>query len=159
MKTVGSSFAGLVGKTGKLFRQRDAIVGYELAGVDVVGQQPRGRFEPAPEYSAPSRASRSSKAAKASGEAFDITAILRLRTFLYLIAGTALVLFQIYNTLAIKELSKRNEQLREQLRISTSISTAQALKASELQSIHNISGLAQALDLNSSAVPPVDLEP
>jgi hypothetical protein len=155
MKTVGSSFASLVGKTGKLFRQHDgrAIVGYELAGVDVLGEQPIGRFKPEPEYSAPSRSS------KASGEMFDIAAILRLRTFLYLIGVTALLLFQIYNTLAIKELSKRNEKLREQLRISTSISAAQVLKASELQSIHNISGLAQTLGLNSSAVPPVDLEP
>jgi len=155
MKTVGSSFAGLVGKTGKLFRQQDrsTVGGYELAGVEVLGQQPFGRFEPEQGYSAPPRTSR------ASGEVFDIAALLRLRTFLYLIAATVLLLFQIYNTLAIKELSKRNEQLREQLRISTSISTAQVLKASELQSIHNISGYAQALGLNSSAVPPVDLEP
>ncbi|NTW52288.1 MAG: hypothetical protein HGB22_06855 [Chlorobiaceae bacterium] len=152
MKAVGSVFTGLVGKKGKLFGQgeRNAVVGYELAGVSVPTDHPRGRYAPDPAPSAPSRVAE---------KPFNIAAILRPRTFVYIIASTALLLFQIYNTLAIKVLSKRNEQLREQLRISTSISTSQELKARELQSIHNISGSAQALGLNSSPVPPVDIEP
>jgi hypothetical protein len=49
--------------------------------------------------------------------------------------------------------------LREELRISTSISTAQDLKVSELQSIHNVSAYAVSLGLSSSATPPVELGP
>ncbi|NTU59403.1 MAG: hypothetical protein HGB00_10915 [Chlorobiaceae bacterium] len=152
IKAVGRTFAGLAGKTGKLFRQGDggAIAGYELAGVEVLGERSLRRFTPEPSPSATS---------KASEKPFNISQILHPKTFLYIIALTALLLFQIHNTLAIKELSKRNEQLREQLRISTSISTAQELKARELQSIRNIAGSALALGLNSSAVPPVDVEP
>ncbi|HWR01888.1 MAG TPA: hypothetical protein VN371_08460 [Chlorobaculum sp.] len=152
LKTVGSPFSGFAGKAGKLSGRgrRNAVAGYELAGVNVMGEQPLGRFAPDPVPSAPSRTQE---------KPFNIAAILRPRTFVYIVASTALLLFQIYNTLAIKVLSKRNEQLREQLRISTSISTAQGLKARELQSIHNISGAAQALGLNYSAVPPVDIEP
>jgi hypothetical protein len=120
----------------------------EIAGIDVLGERPQGIYPM--ELPVPPRH---------SGELFDIGAILRLRTFLYLIAATALFLFQIHNTLSIRDLAQENERLREQLRISTSVRTSQELKAAELQSIHNISGRAQALGLISSAVPPVDIEP
>lgn len=134
------------------FRRSAAVdsAGIEIAGVDVLGERPQGIYPmevPGPAAERP------------SGELFDLGAILRLRTFLYLIAATALFLFQIHNTLTIRDLAQENERLREQLRISTSIRTAQELKASELQSIHNISGRAQAFGLISSAVPPVDIEP
>ena len=149
------SLSGFAGHAGRLFRGRTLSPGgdVELAGIDVLGEQAQGVFIPETSDQAASSRTRQTE------DIFDIGAILRLRTFLYLIAGTALLLFQIHNTLTIKELAKQNEQLREQLRISTSIRTSQELKASELQSIHNISGYAQALGLSSSALPPVDLEP
>ncbi len=154
-KRFEQSFAGLAGNAGRLFRGRTEppAVEVEYAGIDVLGERPTGIFPPEPPE--PARASFS----RPQEDIFDIGAILRLRTFLYLIAATVLFLFQIHNTLSIKELAKQNERLREQLRISTSIRTSQELKASELQSIHNISGYAQALGLISSAEPPVDIEP
>lgn len=147
-----TSLSGLAGKAGNFFRSRPGAspADIELAGIDVLGDRRPGMPHPEPERMSASRTPE---------DIFDIGAILRLRTFLYLIAATALFLFQIHNTLTIKELAKQNERLREQLRISTSIRTAQELKASELQSIHNISGYAQALGLSSSALPPVDIEP
>ncbi|NTV02281.1 MAG: hypothetical protein HGB04_05780 [Chlorobiaceae bacterium] len=146
----------LAGSGGRLLKWRPqaATEEVELAGIDVLGEPGSGLFPP--DAPAPAAAAAPPKPKE---DIFDIGAILRLRTFLYLIAGTALLLFQIHNTLSIKELARQNEQLREQLRISTSIRTSQELKASELQSIHNISGYAQGLGLISSAVPPVDLEP
>jgi len=146
------SLAGLAGKAGRLFRERTGAITPRV-GIDVQGDRSAGVYAPDPPVQTGLGSSR------ATGDIFDIGAILRLRTFLYLIAATVLFLFQIHNTLTIKELAKQNEQLREQLRISTSIRTSQELKASELQSIHNISGYAQGLGLVSSAVPPVDLEP
>jgi hypothetical protein len=89
---------------------------------------------------------------------FDIGRILRFSTFGYIAGVTLFALLQIYNTLAIKGLSRQNEQLRERLRISTSISTAQELKVSELQSIHNITQYALALGLSTSSVPPVEID-
>lgn len=144
------SLAGLAGKAGRLFRERTSAA---TAGIGVTGEPSAGIYEQDPPVQRGPGHSRS------PDDTFDIGAILRLRTFLYLIAATVLFLVQIHNTLTIKELSKQNEQLREQLRISTSIRTSQELKASELQSIHNISGYAQGLGLISSAVPPVDIEP
>lgn len=151
VKKFEQSLTGFAGKAGKFFRGRNFSEPDEIgfAGVDVLGDRQPGLYSEAPETMGVS---------KPQEETFDIGAILRLRTFLYLIAATALFLFQIHNTLTIRELAKQNERLREQLRISTSIRTAQELKASELQSIHNISGYAQALGLSSSAVPPVDIE-
>lgn len=134
----------------------DSASAAELSSVDAAEPSYRPSSRPSLELE-------NGHGARKSGEAmpgvFDIAAILRLRTFLYLIAGTALLLFQIHNTLTIKTLSRQNEQLREQLRISTSISTAQSLKVNELQSIHNISEQALSLGLSSSAVPPVELAP
>lgn len=152
VKRVEQSVAGLAGNAGRFFRglPGEATTGVQLAGVDVLGEHPPAGYPSGLETPAPTRPQE---------ETFDIGAILRLRTFLYLIAATVLFLFQIHNTLTIRELAKQNERLREQLRISTSIRAAQELKASELQSIHSISGLAQALGLSSSAVPPVDIEP
>ncbi|NTV93480.1 MAG: hypothetical protein HGA72_09565 [Chlorobiaceae bacterium] len=51
----------------------------------------------------------------------------------------------------------QNELLREQLQMSTSVITAQELKASELQSIHNITECTGALGLHASSVPAVEL--
>lgn len=156
VKSVGRRFAGFAGQTGRLFGQGDGstVAGYELAGIDVSF----GEFEQdSDKESKPKPVSPASR--KQSPEIFDIGALLRLRTFVYLILATMLFLFQIHNTLAIKELSKRNERLREQLRISTSISTSQELRARELQSIRYISAFAQRLGLDSPVVPPVELEP
>ena len=152
LKSAGKSFAGFAGGAGKLFGQDggSGMAGIELGGVDVLEGQPFG-FESTPYRKAPK--------AEASGEIFDISALLRLRTFGYILAATALFIVQINNTLAINELSKRNERLREQLRISTSISTAEELKSRELQSIRYISGLAKNLGLDSSFIPPVEIEP
>jgi hypothetical protein len=99
------------------------------------------------------------RAEKKVSRPFSITSLLRLRTFVYLIGGTVFFGFQIHNTLAIINLSRQNELIREQLRISTSINTAQNLRVSELQSINNISGTAVSLGLCSSAVPPVEINP
>ena len=132
-----------------MFGQEEAgsgIDAYELGGVDVLGGRPFTNFEPEPRN-------------RASSEIFDISALLRLRTFVYLIIATALFIFQIHNTLAINDLAKRNEQLREQLRISTSITTSEELKRGEIQSVRYISGLARKLGLDSSFIPPVEIEP
>lgn len=157
LKSTGSVFVSFAGKAVKLFGRGavaqpvgSRIDGYELAGVNLLAGQKPGGFEPEPRFSS-SRPS--------SPDPFDIGALLRLRTFIYLVAGTAAILFQIYNTLSIKELAKKNERLREQLRISTSISTAQELKAKELQSVRYISGFARQLDLESPPEPPVEIEP
>jgi hypothetical protein len=152
MSTVRRLGQVLSGAAGRFFRERSEVApgGIGITGIDVLGESRPGAFPPSretPSFGSP------------SNEPFDIGAILRLRTFLYLIAVTAVFLFQIHNTLTIKDLAKENERLREQLRISTSIRTAQELKANELRSIHNISGYAQSMGLSSSAVPPVDIEP
>lgn len=152
LNSAGQPFAGFAGRTGKLFGQEDGsgIAGYELGGVDVLEGRPFP-FEPEPRY----------KAAQPtpSPAIFDIASLLRLRTFVYLIVATVLFLVQINNTLAINELARRNERLREQLRISTSISTAEALKSQELQSIRYISVHAKKIGLDSSFIPPVEIEP
>jgi hypothetical protein len=152
LKSAGKSFARFAGKTRKTFGQNNGsgIEGYEFGGVDVLGGGPYG-FEKEPFYKASATASPT--------EIFDIGALLRLRTFVYLLIATMLFLVQINNTLAINELAKRNEQLREQLRISTSIATAEELRSRELQSIRYISGYARKLDLDSSFIPPVEIEP
>jgi len=90
---------------------------------------------------------------------FDIAALLQPKTFIYLLIGTGLFLFQTNNTLAIIELAKQNEKLREQIQMSSSMITSQKLKADELHSIHNITQEAAALGLTPSSVPPVELEP
>ncbi|MEI7747486.1 MAG: hypothetical protein WCI81_00240 [Chlorobiaceae bacterium] len=90
---------------------------------------------------------------------FDIGALLQPKTFLYLLAGTGIFLFQTHNNLAITELAQQNETLREQLRISASMITSQKLKADELHSIHNIAQEAAALGLTPSSIPPVEIEP
>ncbi len=90
---------------------------------------------------------------------FDIAALLQPKTFIYLLIGTGLFLLQTNNTLAIIELSKQNEKLREQIQMSSSMITSQKLKADELHSIHNITQEAAALGLTPSSVPPVELEP
>jgi hypothetical protein len=155
--STGNVVAALAGKAGKLFGRTEVlqfdgsrIEAYDLAGVDVLSGQNAGGFQPEPLF----RSSRTG-----GPRSFDIGTLLRLRTFVYLVVGTALFLFQIYNTLSIKELAIKNEKLREQLRISTSITTAQELRAKELQSVRSISGYARQLDLESPPVPPVEIEP
>jgi len=152
MKSAGKSYAGFAGGAGKFFGQGDGrgMASVELGGVDLLEGSPFG-FEKKPLRKAPK--------VEASREIFDIGSLLRLRTFGYIFAATALFIVQIYNTLAINELSRRNERLREQLRISTSISTAEELKSRELQSIRYISGYAKNLGLDSSFIPPVEIEP
>ncbi|TLU87392.1 MAG: hypothetical protein FDX21_00690 [Chlorobium sp.] len=90
---------------------------------------------------------------------FDIVSLLKPRTFLYLLVGTVIFLFQTHNTLAIIELSQQNQKLREQIKMSASMITSQKLKADELQSIHNIAQEAATLGLGPSSIPPVELEP
>ncbi|MBN1928459.1 MAG: hypothetical protein JW764_02830 [Chlorobiaceae bacterium] len=153
LKRAGSSLTGFAGKAQELFggKHHDGMGGYEFAGVDVLGERsPFGAFETEPVR----RLSRG-----ASSAVFDLGALLRLRSFLYLLAVTGLFLFQISNTLAINDLSRRNERLREELRIGTSISTAQEMKTREMQSIRYITAYARQLGLESSPVPPVELKP
>ena len=90
---------------------------------------------------------------------FDIGALLHLRTFVYLLAGTGIFLFQTYNTLAIISLALQNEKLRDEIQMSTSVITSQELKVHELQSIHNIAQDAVSLGLTTSSAPPVEIEP
>ncbi len=90
---------------------------------------------------------------------FDIGVLLRLRTFVYLLAGTGLFLFQTYNTLAIINLALQNEKLREQIKMTTSVITSQELKVHELHSIHNIAQNAVSLGLTISSAPPVEIDP
>lgn len=152
LRRAGSSFTALAGKA-KAFldEKRDSFGGYEFAGVDVLGErQPFSGYESEPVQST---------SPKLSSTAFNLGAILRLRSFLYLLAVTGIFLFQIGSTLAINDLALRNERLREKLRISTSITTAQALEIRQLQSIRNITGYAQQLGLSASPVPPVELKP
>ncbi|NTU53072.1 MAG: hypothetical protein HGA97_05090 [Chlorobiaceae bacterium] len=154
-KSAGRSVTSFTGKAGALFGQLNGGRGaqgasYALDEAEVLNGQDFDSFSLEPDK-------RSNR--KPPSEIFDIAALLRLRTFLYLIAVTVLVLFQIYNTLVIKELAGKNERLREQLRISTSIITAEELKAREIQSIRYISGFAEKLELESPAVPPLELEP
>ncbi|NTW68439.1 MAG: hypothetical protein HGB23_01155 [Chlorobiaceae bacterium] len=88
---------------------------------------------------------------------FDFASLLRLRSFLYLLAGTVVFLFQINNTLSIINLARENERLREQIQMTTSVITAQELKVHELHSIHNIVQTAEALGLMASCEPSVKL--
>lgn len=90
---------------------------------------------------------------------FDINTLLRLRSFLYLLAITGIFLFQTHNTLAIISLSLQNEKLREKIAMTSSVITSQELKVHELHSIHNIAQDATALGLNASSVPAVELKP
>lgn len=90
---------------------------------------------------------------------FDLGALLRIRSFGYLLAGTGIFLFQTYNTLAIINLASQNEKLREQIQMTMSVITSQELKVHELHSIHNIAQDAASLGLTTSSAPPVELEP
>ena len=90
---------------------------------------------------------------------FDIASLLQLKTFLYLVGGTLIFLAQTYNTLAIINLARQNEKLREQIRMTTSVITSQELKVHELHSIHNIAQDALKIGLEPSAIPPVELRP
>ena len=90
---------------------------------------------------------------------FDIGELLQPKTFLYLLVFLGPVIFQIYNTLTINSLSLQNEQLREQIQMTSSVITSQELKVHELQSIHNIAKDAAALGLVASRVPAVELDP
>jgi hypothetical protein len=90
---------------------------------------------------------------------FDIGSLLRPRSFLYILAGMGIILFQTYNNLAINNLALRNEKLREQIQMTSSVITSQELKIDELHSIRNIYQDAAALGLEASRVPPVELEP
>jgi len=88
---------------------------------------------------------------------FDIASLLRLRSFLYLLAGTVVFLFQINNTLSIINLARENEHLREQILMTSSVITSQELKVHELHSIHNIVQTAESLGLMASVEPAVRL--
>jgi hypothetical protein len=90
---------------------------------------------------------------------FDISSLLRPRSFLYILAGMGIILFQTYNNLAINNLALQNEQLREQIQMTSSVITSQELKIHELHSIRNIAQDAAALGLAASSIPPVELEP
>ncbi|RXK87776.1 hypothetical protein EST62_06465 [Chlorobaculum sp. 24CR] len=144
LKSAGKQFAGFTGMAARLFGQENG------GGIEALDGRPFG-FDPEVRYHSSQK--------EPSPEIFDIGSLLRLRTFVYLVIGTALFLVQINNTLAINDLARRNERLREQLRISTSIRTAEELKSRELQSIRYISGYAKKLDLDSSFIPPVEIEP
>ena len=88
---------------------------------------------------------------------FDIGALLRPKTFVYLLVGTVMFLFQTYNTLTIINLAQQNDKLREQIHMSSSVITSQELRVHELHSIHNIAQDAASLGLAASNVPAVEL--
>jgi hypothetical protein len=90
---------------------------------------------------------------------FDIGSLLRPKALLYIPIGAVIFLFQVYNTLAINNLSVQNEKLREQIQMTSSVITSQELKIDELHSIRNITQDAAALGLSASSIPPVELEP
>jgi len=90
---------------------------------------------------------------------FRFSDLLRLRTFLYLLPVTGILLFQTYNTIAIKKLALANETLRERIAMSSSVITSQELKVNELQGIHNIAMHAERLGLQASGVPAVEIVP
>ncbi len=90
---------------------------------------------------------------------FDIGSLLRPSSFLYILVGVGIILFQTNNNLAINNLALQNERLREQIQMTSSVITSQELKMDELHSIRNIAQDASALGLVSSSIPPVELEP
>jgi hypothetical protein len=90
---------------------------------------------------------------------FDIGTLLRPRSFLYILAVMGVILLQTYNNLAINNLAFRNEKLREQIQMTSSVITSQELKIDELHSIRNIAQDAVALGLTASSIPPVELHP
>lgn len=90
---------------------------------------------------------------------FDVGSLLRPSSFLYILAGVGIILFQTNNNLAINNLALQNEKLREQIQMTSSVITSQELKMDELHSIRNIAQDASALGLVSSSIPPVELEP
>ncbi len=90
---------------------------------------------------------------------FDIGSLLRPSSFLYILVGVGIILFQTHNNLAINNLALQNERLREQIQMTSSVITSQELKMDELHSIRNIAQDASALGLVSSSIPPVELEP
>ncbi len=90
---------------------------------------------------------------------FDIGYLLRPSSFLYILIGVGIILFQTNNNLAINNLALQNEKLREQIQMTSSVITSQELKMDELHSIRNIAQDASVLGLVSSSIPPVELEP
>jgi hypothetical protein len=88
---------------------------------------------------------------------FDISVLLQPKSFIYLLAGTGIFVFQTNNTLTIINLAMENEKLRNQIEMTSSVITAQELKVHELQSIHNIARDAAAIGLAESGVPPVEI--
>lgn len=104
-------------------------------------------------------ASNTNGASEAGGDPFDfdIASLLRLRSFLYLLGGTVVFLFQTNNTLSIINLARENERLREQIQMTSSVITSQELKVHELHSIHNIVQTAETLGLMASGEPSVKL--
>lgn len=88
---------------------------------------------------------------------FDVATLLQPKTFLYLLGITLIFLAQTYNTLAIINLARESEQLREKIMMVSSVVTSQELKVHELHSIHNISQDALLLGLEPSTVPAVEL--
>jgi len=96
---------------------------------------------------------------EAGGVRVDFSKLLRLRSFVILLAVTGIGLFQVNNILAIKNLSARNDRLRSAIRLTRSVLASQELKVRELQSIHSLTEVAGGLGLTSSPEPPVWLEP
>ncbi len=90
---------------------------------------------------------------------FDISILLQPKTFLYLLGITVIFLVQTYNTLAIINLARQNERLRDQILMTSSVITSQELRVHELHSIHNITQDAVKLGLEPSGIPPVELRP
>ncbi len=95
--------------------------------------------------------------AEKAGGRFDFASILRLRTFVYLFAGTVFLVFYIHNILTINDLSRQNEMLREKIGISRSINTSLEIELQELHTIHKISGQAEAMGLRHSMTPAVKI--
>ena len=89
----------------------------------------------------------------------DISSLLRPKTFFYLFIVTFFLLLRTNNTLAIIELAKENDKLRQQIQMSSSMIVSQKLKADELHSIHNITQQAIAMGIMPSNAPAIEIDP
>ncbi len=88
---------------------------------------------------------------------FDFSALLRPRTFVFLIAGTILLLIYINNLLTINALSRENEIMRESLGVSRSVNAALELELHERYLIHNIARSAGEMGLKPSMKPAITI--
>ncbi|MBF0586094.1 hypothetical protein INT08_04840 [Prosthecochloris sp. N3] len=83
--------------------------------------------------------------------------LLRLRTFVFLVGATVLLVLYINNLLTINALSAENEVLKEKISISRSINAALELKLQEQRTFQRISEEAAKLGLAASPVAAIEI--